>query len=365
MEVIELFKKLIETKSETPDDGGLLDFIEEYLSDFTAIRIDVEDVKNLFIYKRFAEGDHLCFAGHVDVVPAGKGWDSNPYEAVEKDGFIFGRGAQDMKSGLAAFIQAVKETESFNGTLSLLLTSDEEGEATHGTIKTLEYLKENNILPDAVVVAEPTCENNFGDAIKVGRRGSINGYLTLKGKQGHAAYPEKAINPIHNLSKVLGNMAGVNIDDGDEFFSPSKLVITDIRSGMQVTNVTPNELKMMFNVRNTTITTQKEVRIFVDNHLKGLDYDLKLTQGSYPFATDTDTKVVKNIDKAIETVTGIKPKHSTAGGTSDARFVAQYGINVIEFGVKNDTIHGLNERTTRVEVESLFKVFKNLIEEWQ
>ena len=365
MEVIELFKKLIETKSETPDDGGLLDFIEEYLSDFTAIRIDVEDVKNLFIYKRFAEGDHLCFAGHVDVVPAGKGWDTNPYEAVEKDGFIFGRGAQDMKSGLAAFIQAVKETESFNGTLSLLLTSDEEGEATHGTIKTLEYLKENNILPDAVVVAEPTCENNFGDAIKVGRRGSINGYLTLKGKQGHAAYPEKAINPIHNLSKVLGNMAGVNIDDGDEFFSPSKLVITDIRSGMQVTNVTPNELKMMFNVRNTTITTQKEVRIFVDNHLKGLDYDLKLTQGSYPFATDTDTKVVKNIDKAIETVTGIKPKHSTAGGTSDARFVAQYGINVIEFGVKNDTIHGLNERTTRVEVESLFKVFKNLIEEWQ
>ena len=365
MEVIELFKKLIETKSETPDDGGLLDFIEEYLSGFTAIRIDVEDVKNLFIYKRFAEGDHLCFAGHVDVVPAGKGWDTNPYEAVEKDGFIFGRGAQDMKSGLAAFIQAVKETQSFNGTLSLLLTSDEEGEATHGTIKTLEYLKENNILPDAVVVAEPTCENNFGDAIKVGRRGSINGYLTLKGKQGHAAYPEKAINPIHNLSKVLGNMAGVNIDDGDEFFSPSKLVITDIRSGMQVTNVTPNELKMMFNVRNTTITTQKEVRIFVDNHLKGLDYDLKLTQGSYPFATDTDTKVVKNIDKAIETVTGIKPKHSTAGGTSDARFVAQYGINVIEFGVKNDTIHGLNERTTRVEVESLFKVFKNLIEEWQ
>ncbi|MFT5660284.1 MAG: succinyl-diaminopimelate desuccinylase [Sulfurimonas sp.] len=365
MEIIELFKKLIETKSETPEDGGLLDFIEEYLPDFTAIRVDVEEVKNLFIYKEFGNGDHLCFAGHVDVVPAGKGWDTDPYEAVEKDGFIFGRGAQDMKSGLAAFIQAVKEAKSFNGTLSLLLTSDEEGEATYGTIKVLEYLKENNMLPDAVVVAEPTCEDDFGDAIKVGRRGSINGYLTLKGKQGHAAYPEKAINPIHNLSQVLGNMAGVNIDEGDEFFSPSKFVVTDIRSGMQVTNVTPNELKMMFNVRNTTITTQKEVRIFVDKHLNGLDYDLKLTQGSYPFATDTNTKVVKNIDKAIETVTGIKPKHSTAGGTSDARFVAQFGINVIEFGVKNDTIHGLNERTTRVEVESLFKVFKNLIQEWK
>ena len=365
MQIIELFKKLIETKSETPDDGGLLDFIEEYLPGFTATRIDVEDVKNLFIYKEFSEGDHLCFAGHVDVVPAGSNWDTNPYEAVEKDGYIYGRGAQDMKSGLAAFIQAVKDSKNFHGTLSLLLTSDEEGEATNGTIKVLEYLKENNSLPDAVVVAEPTCEDNFGDAIKVGRRGSINGYLTLKGKQGHAAYPEKAINPIHNLSKVLGDMAGVNIDNGDEFFSPSKFVVTDIRSGMQVTNVTPNELQMMFNVRNTTITTQKEVRMFVEKHLEGLEYTLKLTQGSYPFQTDTNTKVVKNIDKAIEKVTGIKPKHSTAGGTSDARFVAQFGIDVIEFGVKNDTIHAVNERTTKEEVTLLYEVFKNLIKEWR
>lgn len=365
MQVIELFKKLVETKSETPDDGELLDFIEKYLPDFTAIRIDVKDVKNLFIYKKFFQGEHLCFAGHVDVVPAGDGWDTNPYEAVEKNGFIYGRGTQDMKSGVAAFVQAVKEAESFNGTLSLLLTSDEEGDAINGTVKVLEYLKEKNILPDAVVVAEPTCENDFGDAIKVGRRGSINGYLTLKGKQGHAAYPQKAINPIHNLSKVLGNMAGVNIDEGDEFFSPSQFVVTDIRSGMQVTNVTPNELKMMFNVRNTTITTQKEVTIFVDKHLVGLDYELKLTQGSYPFRTNTDTKVVRNIDKAIETITKIKPKHSTAGGTSDARFVALFGIDVIEFGVKNDTIHAINERTTRREVEDLYKVFKNLIKIWR
>ena len=365
MEVIDLFKKLIESKSETPDDGQILNFVSNYLDGFTSMRIDVEDVKNLFIYKKFSDGDHLCFAGHVDVVPAGKSWDTNPYEAVEKDGYIYGRGTQDMKSGLAAFIQAVKETQSFQGTLSLLLTSDEEGEGINGTIKVLEFLKEKNMLPDSVVVAEPTCEERFGDAIKVGRRGSINGYLTLKGKQGHAAYPEKAINPIHNLSKVLGEMAGVNIDDGDEFFSPSKFVVTDIRSGMEVTNVTPNELKMMFNVRNTTITTQKEVRMFVDKHLAGLDYELRLTQGSYPFRTNTETKVVKNIDKAIENITGLKPKHSTAGGTSDARFVAQYGIDVIEFGVINDTIHAVNERTTRTEVESLYKVFKNLIQEWK
>ncbi|MCK4973789.1 MAG: succinyl-diaminopimelate desuccinylase, partial [Sulfurimonas sp.] len=350
MKTIELFKYLVESKSETPDDGGLLDFIESCLPDFRAVRIDVEDVKNLFIYKKFGDGDHLCFAGHVDVVPAGSGWDTNPYEAVEKDGYIYGRGTQDMKSGVAAFTQAVKEAEQFNGTLSLLLTSDEEGDAINGTVKVLEYLKENSMLPDSVVVAEPTCEDNFGDAIKVGRRGSINGYITLKGKQGHAAYPEKAINPIHNIAQVLQNMAGVNLDSGDEFFSPSKFVITDIRAGMQVTNVTPSHLDMMFNVRNTTLTTQKEVSEFVAKNLDGLDYELKLTQGSYPFKTDTDTKLVKNIDSSIEKVTGIKPKHSTAGGTSDARFIAALGIDVIEFGVKNDTIHSINERTTKKEV---------------
>jgi len=217
MNVIDLFKYMIAQKSETPDDGGLLEFVEKYLPDFTVVRVDVEDVKNLFLYKKFSEGEHLCFAGHVDVVPAGSGWDTNPYEAVEKDGYIYGRGTQDMKSGVSAFTQAIKETQNFHGTLSLLLTSDEEGEGTNGTIKMLEYLKEHNLLPHAVVVAEPTCEESFGDAIKVGRRGSINGYITLKGKQGHAAYPEKAINPIHNISKILGNMAGVDLDNGDAF----------------------------------------------------------------------------------------------------------------------------------------------------
>ncbi|HIP14584.1 MAG TPA: succinyl-diaminopimelate desuccinylase [Sulfurimonas autotrophica] len=364
MDVIRLFKYLINSKSETPDDGGILNFVEDYLEGFEAIRIDVEDVKNLFIYKKFSEGEHLCFAGHVDVVPAGEGWQSNPYEAVEKEGYIYGRGAQDMKSGLAAFIQAVKETKYFQGTLSLLLTSDEEGEGVNGTIKVLEYLQKNHMLPDACVVAEPTCEEQFGDAIKVGRRGSINGYITIKGKQGHAAYPEKAINPIHKIAKVLGEMAGVDLDNGDEFFAPSKFVITDIRAGMQVTNVTPNELKMMFNVRNNTKTTQKEVREFVDKHLKGLDYELRLTQGSYPFKTDTDTKLVKKIDKAVQKVTSIQPKHSTAGGTSDARFIAPLGIDVIELGVRNDTIHSINERTTKEEVEDLYKVFITLIDDW-
>ncbi len=365
MEVLELFKKLVSTKSETPDDGGLLDFISEYLENFEAVRVDVGDVKNLFVYKKFGKGEHLCFAGHVDVVPAGDGWRYNPYEAIEEGEYIYGRGTQDMKSGVAAFVQAVKEAEKFQGTLSLLLTSDEEGEAINGTVKVLEYLREHNMLPDICVVAEPTCEEIFGDAIKVGRRGSINGYLTLKGKQGHAAYPEKAINPIHQIAKSISEMAGVDLDDGDEAFAPSKFVITDIRSGMKVTNVTPNELKMMFNVRNNTNITQKEIIMFVQKHLKGLDYELHLTQGSYPFQTDTNTKLVRKIDEAIERVTGIKPKHSTAGGTSDARFIAPMGVDVIEFGVKNDTIHSVNERTTKKEVEDLYRVFKTLIEIWE
>ena len=364
MKIIELFKHLVNSKSETPDEGGLLDFIQEYLPDFKVIRVDIEDVKNLFIYKKFSDGEHLCFAGHVDVVPAGEGWDTNPYEAVEKNGYIYGRGTQDMKSGVAAFIQAVKEAENFKGTLSLLLTSDEEGDATYGTIEVLKYLKENSMLPDAVVVAEPTCEEKFGDAIKVGRRGSINGYLTLKGKQGHAAYPQKAINPIHNISNILPNIAGINLDKGDEFFSPSKFVITDIRAGMQVTNVTPSHLDMMFNVRNTTLTTQKEIQEFIDKNFDGLDYELKLTQSSYPFRTDTNTKLVKHLDKSIKKITDIKPKYSTAGGTSDARFIAQFGIDVVEFGVINDTIHSVNERTTKKEVEELYRVFKDLIEFW-
>ena len=365
MNTLKLFKHLVESKSETPNDGGLLDFIQEYLDGFEAIRIDIEDVKNLFIYKKFGEGEHLCFAGHVDVVPAGEGWDTNPYELVEKDGYLFGRGTQDMKSGVAAFIEAIKNTKEFDGTLSALLTSDEEGEATYGTVEVLKYLEKNSLLPDAVIVAEPTCEESFGDAIKVGRRGSINGYLTLKGKQGHAAYREKSVNPVHNIAKILPNIAGINLDEGDEFFSPSKFVITDIRAGMQVTNVTPSHLDMMFNVRNTTKTTQKEVTEFVAKNFEGLDYELKLTQGSYPFSTNTDTKLVKKIDKSIQKIVGIKPKHSTAGGTSDARFVAPYGIPVIEFGVINDTIHAVNERTTAKEVQTLCEVFQDLIATWK
>jgi succinyl-diaminopimelate desuccinylase len=267
-----------------------------------------------------------------------------------------------MKSGVAAFVQALKDTCSFNGTLSLLLTSDEEGPAKYGTLEVLKYLKDHALLPNSVIVAEPTCEEVFGDAMKVGRRGSINGIIEIRGKQGHAAYPEKSMNPIHKVAQVLAHIAGVNLDIGDDFFSPSQFVITDIRAGMEVTNVTPGILKMMFNVRNSTKTTQEDIEAFVHKYFKEMDYTLKLDQSAYPFMTNVNTPIVKAIDTAIVAVCGMQPKHSTAGGTSDARFMAPYGIDVIEFGVKNDRIHAPNERTSIQEVNDLHRVFCKDIE---
>ncbi len=364
MNIVDFFIKILSVKSVTPDDGGLMKLIESYMSDYEAIYVNEGGVKNLFLSKRFGDGEHLCFAGHVDVVPAGDGWDSSPYEPMIKDGKIYARGAQDMKSGVAAFVQAIKYTEKFNGRLSILLTSDEEGDATYGTQIMLSHLKEIELLPDFVVVAEPTCEEKFGDAIKIGRRGSINGYLTIHGKQGHAAYPEKAINPVHNIAPVLDKIAGVYLDNGDDDFAPSQMVITDIRGGMEVTNVTPGSLKIMFNVRNSTKTTQDEVTAHIASSLDGLDYTLELTQGSYPFVTKRDSKIVEKITQSIERVTNMKTKLSTAGGTSDARFMGEYGIDVVEFGVINDTIHAPNECTGIDEVEALYEVFCDLIKKF-
>ena len=361
MNVVDLLLKLLSFKSLTPDDAGSLKFIEAYLEGYEASYVNKEGVKNLFLTKKFSEGPHLCFAGHVDVVPAGDGWATNPFVPVIKEGSIYARGTQDMKSGVAAFVQTCKETEHFEGRLSVLLTSDEEGDATYGTVIMLEHLREIGLLPDYCIVAEPTCETVFGDAIKIGRRGSINGYLTLKGRQGHAAYPEKAINPVHQIASVLEKIAGVNLDHGDDDFAPSQMVITDIRGGMEVTNVTPGSLKLMFNVRNSTKTTQEEVRLHIDKCFNGLDYTLELTQGSYPFVTNRDSKIVEKLSSSIKKMTGINTKLSTAGGTSDARFMGAFGIDVVEFGVINDTIHAPNERTSVKEVEALYAVFKDTV----
>ena len=364
MSIIELFKKLLSFKSITPNDDGAMKFIKKYLKGYKIIEINKKGVKNLFIYKKFGKGEHLCFAGHIDVVPAGNGWETDPFKPIEKGDKIFGRGTQDMKSGLTAFLYAMKHTKKFNGTLSCLITSDEEGEAKYGTVEVLKYLKKRKFLPDYAIVAEPTCEKEFGDAIKIGRRGSINGVLKKVGLQGHAAYPEKTINPIHRISKILDKIAGVDLDKGDKYFTPSKLVITDIRAGMEVTNVTPNELKMMFNVRNNTLTSKKKIKKFIHKYFKDMNYSLKLTQSAKPFITDPNSKIVKLLDKAIQKVTKITPKHSTAGGTSDARFFGEFGVKTIEFGVVNNRIHSPNEYTKKEYVIKLTKVFEEVIKKF-
>lgn len=362
MTIQELFYKLLSFKSLTPDDAGSFLFIKQYLNDFKIIEQNINGVKNLFLYKKFNDTNiHLCFAGHLDVVPAGNGWDTDPFIPTLKDDKIYARGAQDMKSGVCAFLKAAKETKSFNGTLSLLLTSDEEGPAIDGTIKMLEHLKAIDFLPNYAVVAEPTCENLFGDAIKVGRRGSINGILRLQGLQGHAAYPSKAKNPINLIAPILEKIAGKSLDNGDEYFAPSEFVITDIRSGMEVTNVTPGELKMMFNIRNSTNTSKEDIERFIDINFKGLDYSLDINISAKPFVTDKSSLVIEHIRNSIKEVLNINSKLSTAGGTSDARYFGEFKIEGVEFGVINDTIHAPNECTKLEYVEGLEKIFKVLI----
>lgn len=362
MNTKELFLKLLSYKSITPDDAGSLDFIERYMVGFNAVRVDKKGTKNLLLYKEFGDGEHLCFAGHVDVVPPGDGWSSDPFVPIVKDGYVYARGAQDMKSGVCAFLQACKNVTNFRGTLSIVLTSDEEGDAKFGTIEALKYLEKRNFVPDFAIVAEPTCTEVFGDTIKIGRRGSINGVLEVFGKQGHAAYPEKSINPIDLIAPLIDKLAGHHFDEGDENFTPSQLVVTDIRSGMEVTNVTPGYLKLMFNVRNSTKTDKKDIQMYIEDLFAGLDFKLTLFQGAKPFVTSRDSKIVKLLQDTTFEVTKQKPILSTSGGTSDARLFAQFGVKTVELGVINDRIHAIDERCKLEEVEALEKIFERTIE---
>lgn len=352
---------LLRAPSITPDDAGLLDLIAKELPHFKAIRIDVNGVKNLLLTRSWKDGVHLAFAGHVDVVPPGDGWGSNPFEPVIDNDRIIARGAQDMKSGVCAFVRACQEIEEFDGTLSLILTSDEEGDAKHGTIEVLKYLQKKDFLPNMAIVAEPTCQERFGDAIKIGRRGSINGVLKVKGVQGHAAYPQKALNPLHVMAPRLSKLAGHYFDKGDQFFAPSQLVLTDLRSGMEVTNVTPGSLKLMFNVRNSTLTDCDTIKNYIEKVMEGVTYKLQLSQSAAPFRAPANAPIVRALEDAIMKHLQITPKHSTAGGTSDARFLAQYGIQTIEFGVLNDTIHAPNEYTSLEDVSKLATIFYDVI----
>ncbi|WP_301007851.1 MULTISPECIES: succinyl-diaminopimelate desuccinylase [Helicobacter] len=392
---IKVLQQLIAYPTITPQECGIYAYIKEILSDFEILEFEKEGVKNLFLYKdlgaknaesqnKKSQKTHLCFAGHIDVVPPGEGWASEPFSPTIKEGFLYGRGAQDMKAGVAAFLCAIREfvdclesqslqtaqdssdstLQRFNGILSVLLTSDEEGAAIFGTKYTLECLKERDFLPHFAIVAEPTSVEKFGDMIKVGRRGSINGILRVFGKQGHVAYPKKCVNPVELIAPYLSQIAGYELDKGSAEFEPSKLVITDIRGGLEVVNVTPNDLKIMFNVRNSTQTSLEDLRQYLENLLSKIPHSLELNQSSKPFLTNKQSRIVQRIAKVLESKNGFAPKLSTSGGTSDARYFAEYGVSVVECGVCNDSIHSINERVRLSEVESLQNAFLTLLAQW-
>ncbi|BDQ29089.1 Succinyl-diaminopimelate desuccinylase DapE [Helicobacter ailurogastricus] len=369
MNPVDVAQKLITYETITPREEGIYDYIRSLLPDFVALRADKEGVKNLFLYKDFGGANplHFCFAGHVDVVPVGEGWSIAPFSGKILDRFLYGRGAQDMKGGIAAFICALKEfcahvAPNTPLILSILLTSDEEGPAKFGTKHALKVLQEKNLLPHFALVAEPTCVRELGDSVKIGRRGSIAGRLTIHGVPGHVAYPRTCLNPIQVIADKLNLIAGAFLDDGDTDFEPSRLIITSIQSHSSAENVTPKTLDIIFNVRNSPITTLKSLENFLEVVLAKVPHNLHLKQNSAPFLSSKDSLLVACLEQAITEVLQITPTLNTNGGTSDARFLHAFGVEVVEFGLTGERIHSIDECLEIKQLENLTQVLLRLLQ---
>jgi succinyl-diaminopimelate desuccinylase len=369
-DVQNLAEALIARRSVTPVDGGCLDLIGDRLKvlGFTLERIDSGNVSNLWA-RRGSASPLVCFAGHTDVVPTGplEQWYSDPFVPTVRDGVLYGRGAADMKSSLAAFVVAIEHFiqnhAKHTGSIALLLTSDEEGDATDGTVKVIETLKARNEKIDFCIVGEPTSSEKLGDVIKNGRRGSLSATLTVRGIQGHIAYPEKVRNPIHQAAPVLAELAAEHWDDGNEYFPPTSFQISNIHGGTGATNVVPGTLEVLFNFRFSTASTvellQSRVHAILDRH--GLEYDIKWTVGGKPFLTPRG-KLVDAIGLAIHEVTGTTPMLSTTGGTSDGRFIATICSEVVEFGPVNESLHKINEHIRIADMEPLAQCYEGVLQ---
>lgn len=371
---VELSRALIRRPSVTPVDEGALDVLEGALTGlgFQCTRLKFEDVDNL--YARYGEAKpHLCFAGHTDVVPPGdeEGWTKPPFEAALEDGRLWGRGASDMKCAIAAFAAAAAsaiDADAMKGSLSFLITGDEEGPAVNGTVKVLEWMRENNILVDHCLVGEPSNPEQLGDMIKVGRRGSINCWLTVTGKQGHVAYPQRAENPIPALMKKLLALTETPLDEGYERFQPSSLQVTDIHIGNPAHNVIPEKATARFNVRFNPNWTgdaiDKWVRAMADAVAKetGVAYELKTIISGEAFLT-TDMDFIHLVQDAAEEKTGRKPELSTSGGTSDARFIKDMAP-VAEFGMVGATMHQTDENVAVTDITTLTDIYRLIIDRY-
>lgn len=362
---LELAKSLISRASVTPDDNGCQALMIERLEKigFTIYPLKFGDVDNFWAVHG-NNGPIFSFAGHTDVVPAGDddAWESNPFEPTIKNGMLYGRGAADMKGSLASMVVAtenfIEKNPNHNGIIAFLITSDEEGVAINGTAKVMDFLKDNNQKIDFCLVGEPSSTAILGDVIKNGRRGSLNACLRVKGKQGHIAYPQLADNPIHLVTPALNQLCDEQWDNGNDYFPATSFQISNIHSGDKVTNVIPGEVEVMFNFRYSTETTkeelQKRVNDILDSHK--LNYFVEWSHSGYPFLTPKGELVSACVD-AIEKIKAIKPELSTSGGTSDGRFIAQEGTQVVELGPNNSTIHQVNESVSVQDLEDLTKIY--------
>ena len=364
-ETLALAKLLISKSSVTPDDKGCQALMIDRLNKigFTVQVLKFGEVDNFWAV-RGDSGPVFAFAGHTDVVPAGDEslWKTDPFTPIIKDGMLYGRGAADMKGSLASMVIAtekfIEKNPNHNGMIGFLITSDEEGLAVNGTIKVMEYLKENNQKIDYCLVGEPSSTAVLGDVIKNGRRGSLNACLRIKGKQGHIAYPQLADNPIHLVVPVLNQLCDESWDNGNDYFPATSFQISNIHSGTKVTNIIPGEVEVMFNFRYSTETTHEALKQRVTDILDSysLDYSIEWEHSGYPFLTPKGELVSACIG-AIRKIKSIDSELLTSGGTSDGRFISQMGTQVVELGPVNESIHQVNESVSVEDLEDLTEIY--------
>ncbi len=367
---LDLAAQLIARPSLTPDDAGCLELVATRLTaaGFTCERLDRGGVGNLWA-RRGSAAPLVAFAGHVDVVPPGPvaQWTADPFEPVVRDGLLFGRGAADMKGSVAAMVVALERWTAAHqdhpGSVALLLTSDEEGDAVHGTAAAVEALRARGVAIDACIVGEPTSVSELGDTMKVGRRGSLNGVLTVHGVQCHIAYPELGLNAVHAALPALAELAAVQWDAGTGAFPPTRFQISNLRAGTGAVNVVPGSADVVFNFRFSPASTpeglQARVRDVLDRH--GVRYDVRWTLSASPFATPSGA-LAGTLASAVRDVTGRTPEASTSGGTSDGRFLASISREIIEFGPVNRSMHAVDEHVRVDDLGRLAEVFARTLD---
>jgi succinyl-diaminopimelate desuccinylase len=368
-QALELTEDLLARRSVTPSDEGCQQVMAARLeaAGFALERMPFGNVEN-FWARRGRDGPLFCFAGHTDVVPTGplEEWRSNPFVPVIRDGMLYGRGAADMKSGLAAMVTAteqfVKAHPGHRGSIAFLITSDEEGPSVDGTRRVVEALRERGERIDWCLVGEPSSEVSIGDTIKVGRRGSLSGRLTVHGVQGHVAYPQLAENPVHTLAPALAELTGREWDKGTEHFQPTTFQVSNLNAGTGAPNVIPGELKARFNLRYSPVQTLQNLKASVEEILRRhrVRYSLEWYLSGEPFYTPPGL-LSRAVGDAVAEIAGAQPKLSTGGGTSDGRFIAPLGAQVVELGVVNASIHKVNECVRVADIDALQRMYFNVL----